>query len=341
MGHRALGSQGLRVSTLGLGCSGMTSDYGLPDDVESVATLHRAIDLGVTLFDTSDAYGAGRNEELIAGAIKGRRERLVIASKFGNIRGPNGERGGTNGHPDYVPRACEASLKRLQTDCIDVYQLHWPVRGSYNFRQNWKYDPSGQDRDATVAHMIGVLEAMRMAVEAGKIRHFALSNETAWGTMMWCRLADQHGLPRPVSIQNEYSLLARLFDTDMAEVAANEGVGLLAFSPMAAGLLSGKYAPDLTPPGSRRSFTPELGGRITPRVWPAIDAYRAIAARHGMDAAQMGLAFTLTRPFLTSAILGATSMEQLETALGAADLTLSDEVLAEIAAAHKAHPMPF
>jgi aryl-alcohol dehydrogenase-like predicted oxidoreductase len=124
MQYRELGSQGLVVSSLGLGCSGMTSDYGVPDDAESVATLQRAIELGVTLFDTSDAYGAGRNEELIAGAIKGLRDKIVIASKFGNIRGPNGERGGTNGKPDYVPVACDKSLARLGVDVIDLYYIH-------------------------------------------------------------------------------------------------------------------------------------------------------------------------------------------------------------------------
>jgi aryl-alcohol dehydrogenase-like predicted oxidoreductase len=123
-GRRALGSQGLTVSGLGLGCSGMTSDYGLPDDTESTATIHRAIDLGVTLFDTSDAYGAGANERLLGTALEGRRDGVVIASKFGNIRGPNGERGGTNGHPDYVPVACDASLQRLGVDVIDLYYVH-------------------------------------------------------------------------------------------------------------------------------------------------------------------------------------------------------------------------
>jgi aryl-alcohol dehydrogenase-like predicted oxidoreductase len=153
MKYRKLGSQGLTVSALGLGCSGMTSDYGIREDVESVATLHRAIDLGVTLFDTSDAYGAGQNETLIAGAIKGWRDGINIASKFGNIRGPNGERGGTNGKPDYVPQALEKSLQRLGVDHIDLYYLH-------------RIDP-----DVPIEDTVG---AMARLVEQGKVRFIGI-----------------------------------------------------------------------------------------------------------------------------------------------------------------------
>ncbi|MBV1904363.1 MAG: aldo/keto reductase, partial [Marinosulfonomonas sp.] len=237
--------------------------------------------------------------------------------------------------------AVEGSLKRLKTDVIDLYQLHLPNRGSYHFRQNWKFDASGQAREATVENMLEVLREIGCQVDAGKIRHFGLSNESAWGTAKWLQLALDNGLPRAVSIQNEYSLLCRHFDTDLAELSHHEDVGLLAFSPLAAGLLSGKYGHDLTPPGTRRSISEKLSGRIAPRVWGAIDAYLEVAARHGLDPVQMAIAWCAGRPFMTSAIIGATSMKQLETNLGASDLTLSQEVLDDIVTAFKRHPMPF
>ena len=166
-----------------------------------------------------------------------------------------------------ITEGVEGSLKRLQTDYIDLYQLHWPNRGSYMFRQNWEFDPSGQDRVETIANMREVLEALAKMVKAGKIRHVGLSNESAWGTAMWLRLSDEGAGPRMMSIQNEYSLLCRMFDTDLSELSVNEDVGLLAFSPLAVGLLTGKYKRDVTPEGSRRAINGTLGGRVTDRVW--------------------------------------------------------------------------
>jgi len=186
--------------------------------------------------------------------------------------------------------------------------------------------------------VLGELERQR---EAGKIRHVGLSNETAWGTMMWLRVAEANGWPRMVSIQNEYSLLHRLFDTDLAEVAVNEAVGLLSYSPLAAGLLTGKYRGGAVPEGSRGAITKGLGGRMTDRAHAAVDAYHGIAARHGLDPVAMALAFCRSRRFMTSTIFGATSPEQLDAALAAAELDLSGEVLAEISALHRDHPMPY
>jgi aryl-alcohol dehydrogenase-like predicted oxidoreductase len=185
------------------------------------------------------------------------------------------------------------------------------------------------------------LGALQREVERGTIRTFGLSNESAWGTAQWLAAAERTGGPRVASVQNEYSLLCRLYDTDMAELSVNEDVGLLAFSPLGAGFLTGKYQGGAVPDGSRMSLNPEMGGRKSPRVLDAVQAYVEIATRHGLDPSQMALAWCLTRPFVCSAIFGATRMEQLELALGAADLTLSAEVLAEIDAAHRAHPMPY
>jgi aryl-alcohol dehydrogenase-like predicted oxidoreductase len=243
--------------------------------------------------------------------------------------------------PEAVRACVDASLRRLRTDRIDLYQLHWPNRGSYHFRQNWSFDPSGQERGRVLDEMRAVAETLTALVAAGKIRAFGLSNESAWGTMTWLRIAAETGAPRVATVQNEYSLLCRLYDTDMAELSHHEEVTLLAFSPLAAGILTGKYAGGTVPEGSRLSRTPGLSGRITDRVFPAVAAYHTVAHRHGLDPVQMALAFTRARPFPVIPILGATSTDQLALALGAAEVRLSDEVLAEIAAVHRTHPMPF
>jgi aryl-alcohol dehydrogenase-like predicted oxidoreductase len=209
------------------------------------------------------------------------------------------------------------------------------------FRKNWRFDPSGQNREETLAHMQEALEALQREVDRGTIRHFGLSNESAWGTAQWLRLSEAGHGPRAATIQNEYSLMCRLYDTDLAELSINEHVGLLAFSPLAAGFLSGKYQDGALPDGSRMAINGDLGGRKTERAFAAVDAYLGIAQKHGLDPSQMALAWCLTRPFMCSAIFGATTPEQLDLALGAGDLTLSDGVLEEIEAVHKKHPMPY
>ncbi|MEX0369469.1 MAG: aldo/keto reductase, partial [Tateyamaria sp.] len=175
----------------------------------------------------------------------------------------------------------------------------------------------------------------------GTIRAFGLSNESAWGTAAWLQAADRVGGPRVASVQNEYSLMCRLYDTDMAELSVNEDVGLLSFSPLATGLLTGKYQGGAVPEGSRRTLNENLGGRTTPRAFLAVNAYLAVARKHGLDPSQMALAWCVTRPFMCSVIFGATTMEQLDVAIGAADLTLSDDVLDDLDAAHQDHPVPF
>ncbi|MBN2906114.1 MAG: aldo/keto reductase [Rhodobacteraceae bacterium] len=342
-----LGRTGLEVSALCLG----TMTWGSQNTMdEGHAQIDMALDHGITFMDTAEMYPVapvtaetvGHTEAIIGEwfARTGRRDEVVLASK---ITGENGgfvrDGGGIN--PDSIRTAVEGSLRRLKTDVIDLYQFHWPNRGSYHFRKNWTYDPSGQDRAATLAHMHETLETLQELVTAGKIRHFGLSNETAWGTSQWLRLAEEKGLPRVQSIQNEYSLLCRLYDLDLAELGVNEDVTLLAYTPLAAGLLSGKYAGDVTPEGTRRARIADLGGRITPRVWAAVSAYLGVAKDHGLDPVQMAIAFVAQRPFPVIPIIGATSTAQLQTVLGAADLVLSDQVLADIEAVHQAHPMPF
>jgi aryl-alcohol dehydrogenase-like predicted oxidoreductase len=347
MKMKPLGRTGIMVSELCLG----SMTWGTQNtEAEGHAQMDCALDFGVNFIDTAEMYPVnpisaetiGDSERVIGTWLAGRKTRddVVIATK---VSGANGGfvREGRGYDGPTILEVVEQSLERLQTEYIDLYQLHWPNRGSYMFRQNWTYDPSGQNRAETMAHMEDVLRAMETVIGSGKVRSFGLSNESCWGTSQWLRLSDEMGLPRVATVQNEYSMLCRLYDTDMAEMSVNEDVGLFAFSPLACGLLTGKYVGDVTPERSRRTLSPELGGRLTPNVWPAVEAYQDIAKRHGLDFSQMSLAWCLTRPFMCSAIFGATKMDQLKTALGSVDVTLSDEVIAEIDAAHMVHPMPY
>jgi len=182
---------------------------------------------------------------------------------------------------------------------------------------------------------------MQGLIDAGKVRAFGLSNDSCWGTSQWLRLAEENGLPRVASVQNEYSLLYRMWDTDMAEMSVNEGVTLLSYSPLACGLLTGKYQGGTLPEGSRMAINGDLGGRRTDRAFDAVDTYLGIAARHGLDPVHMALAFTVQRPFAVSTIFGATTCDQLSHILNGLEISLGDDVLDEIAEAHRAHPMPF
>ena len=341
-----LGRTGLKVSELCLG----TMTYGNqtpPEDAH--AQMDRALDAGINFIDCAEMYPVnpiaketiGLSERILGDwfAKTGRRNDYVLATKH------SGEgslaRDGAPISAETIPVCVEQSLERLQTDVIDLYQFHWPNRGSYMFRKNWSFDPSDQNRAETVQHIHDCLGALQREVERGTIRHFGLSNDSAWGTMMWLRIAEDTGSPRVVSIQNEYSLMCRLADTDLAEMMHNEGVSLLPFSPLAAGLLTGKYQNGAVPEGSRMALNGTLGGRKTPRAFPAVDAYLQVARDFGLDPVHMALAWAARRPFVASAIFGATSLAQLERILPAADVTLSDELLEALDTAHKAHPMPY
>ncbi|MBM7069230.1 aldo/keto reductase [Actibacterium sp. 188UL27-1] len=347
MKRNMLGNSDLEVTDLCLGS--MTWGTQTPE-AGGHAQIDRALDAGINFIDTAEMYPVnpvrdetvGLTEQIIGNWIgrTGRRNDFVLATKMSGA-GRASVRGGRGIQPGDLEEALDGSLKRLQTDMIDIYQFHWPNRGSYHFRQNWSYDPSGQNRAQTEDHMVAVLEKLAEMRAKGKIRHFGLSNETAWGTCEWLRLARLTGAPEVISIQNEYSLLCRLYDTDLAELSVNENVGLLAFSPLGAGLLSGKYQNGAIPDGSRRAISEGIGGRWGDRTAVAVDAYLAVARKHDLDPVQMALAWCCTRPFMGSAIFGATTMDQLDHILAGKDLVLSDDVLTDITETHKAHPMPY
>lgn len=351
MDRTTLGQGGIEVSAVCLG----TMTYGhQTGDQDAFDQMDRALDAGITLFDCAEMYPVnpvraetvGDSERIIGAWLRQRRtrNRTRIATK---VTGPNpAVRGGQGYDGATIGTRVDESLARLGVERIDLYQLHFPLRPTYHFRKVWTWDPTGQDRDAVLAHMDEVMAALAAQVRAGKLGHVGLSNETAWGTARWAEAAARHGL-RLASIQNEYSLLARLWDADMAEAAAMEGLVLLAYSPLAAGALTGKYAGGARPAGSRAAVDMAFGGngtlngRLTSRAEVAVAAYHAVAARHGLDACSMAIAFLRQRPCPTIPIIGATSVAQLQPLLDGLDLVLSPEVLDDIATAYRAHPQPF
>jgi len=337
-----LGRTGIEIPDLCLG----TMTFGTQtSEAEGHAQIDMALDAGIDFIDTAHAYPVnpmspetrGRTEEIIGAwvAKSGRRGDVLIATKH-LAKGNNGIAIG----PATIREAVEGSLRRLRTDVIDLYQFHAPNRGTYAFRRNWAWDPSGFDGAAIAQDMADCLGALQEMVDEGKIRAFGLSNESAWGMAQWLRLAEAGHGPRAASIQNEYSLLCRLYDTDLGELGVTEDVVLVAYSPLAAGYLTGKYASGV-PEGSRKSLNPTMGGRETPRVHEAVALYLGIAKKHGLDPVHMALAFCRQRPFPVSAIFGATTTEQLARTLAGRELVLAPEVLEEIEAAHRRCPMPY
>ncbi len=346
MQTRPIGRTGLTTHPFSLGT--MTFGTQTPE-ADAHRQLDMAVEAGMNLIDTAELYPVNPiaaetcgDSEVIVGnwlAASGKRDEVLIATKVAGS-GAKAIRDGAPISPQTITEAVEASLKRLQTDVIDLYQLHWPNRGSYHFRQNWKYNPAEQDTANTLADITAVLETLGKLVDAGKIRHIGLSNESAWGTAQFLRIAEAAGLPRIATIQNEYSLLCRHYDLDLAELSHHEDVGLLAFSPLAAGILTGKYSGDTSPQGTRRSLNPTMSGRITPHSLAVTDEYVALAQAHGLDPIHMALAFCSSRPFMAAAIVGATTSGQLAHLLKGADLKLSEAVLESIQAIYSRTPMP-
>ncbi|NVK31041.1 MAG: aldo/keto reductase [Gammaproteobacteria bacterium] len=347
MKTKKLGRSDLEVTQLCLGS--MTWGSVQNDEADGHTQISHALANGINFMDTAEMYPVNPvsaetcgNTEIIIGnwfANNGQRDKWIVATK---IAGYNKAfiRPGQTINEKTIVEAVEGSLKRLQTDYIDLYQLHWPDRGSYHFRQNWSFDPTAQPRDQA-QNMEAVLRAADRLVKEGKVRYLGLSNESAWGTAKWLEVSEKFGLPRMQTIQNEYSLLCRLYDNDLGELSHQEEVDLICYSPLACGLLSGKYADGTIPAGTRRSLNENLNGRMTDNAVKAIDGYLAVAAKYGLNPTQMALAWCMRRPFMGSVIFGATSIAQLDEVMGADSLELSDEVMTEIAEVHRTYPMPY
>ena len=346
MEYRTLGRTGLQVSLIGLG----TMTFGEQNtEAEGHAQIDRALDAGVTLIDTSEMYSVpprtetyGATERIIGSWIRksGKRDRVVLCTKVagpGHALGLTYVRGGANLlDRRNIVEALEASLQRLQTDYVDLYQVHWPARATNFFGRLGYQHAEGQD----VTPIEETLEVLNDLVRAGKVRHVGVSNETPWGLHRYLHLAHDRGLPRMASIQNPYNLLNRSFEVGLAEMAIKEQVGLLAYSPLGFGVLTGKFLDGARPPAARVvrwSRFARYSGAIGQQ---ATAAYVGIARRHGLDPAQMALAFVNRQPFVTSTLIGATTMEQLEINLASVDVRLSDEVMQAIEEVHRTYSNP-
>ena len=331
MKMKTLGRTNVAVSEICLG----TMTWGKQNtEAEGHAQMDYAVERGINFFDTAEMYAVppdastyGKTEEIIGNWFErtGKRDQIVLASKVAGGGRPWVRNGRGIDGPS-VREAVEGSLRRLKTDRIDLYQIHWPRRGHYHFEGSWDYNPYEQDKASVLPNLLEVLQVMGDLVKEGKILHFGLSNESAWGTMQYLKLSMELGLPRVQTIQNEYNFLRRYYDLDLAELAYHEDVGLLAYSPLAAGAISGKYLGGVLPPGSRGAVAGSAY-RNNQYTEPAIRAYIELAEKHGLDVNQMAIAFCLTKPFMTSVIIGATTMDQLKTNIDAADVELSEEVL--------------
>ena len=307
MERRALGSSGLEVSALGLGCMGMSEFYAGRDDAESLATIHRALELGVTLLDTADMYGVGANEELVGRAIRGRRDRVVLATKFGNVRGADGSFLGVDGRPEYVRACCEASLKRLGVEVIDLYYQH------------------RVDRRTPIEETVG---AMAGLVRAGKVRFLGLSEASPETLRRACAV-------HPIAaLQTEYSLWTRDVEAAILPACRELGVGFVAYSPLGRGFLSGTFrsAADLDPADYRSRHPRFAPGNLEANL-RLVDAVAAVAAAHGATPAQVALAWVLSRGADVVPIPGTKRRRYLEENVGALALRLTDAELAALAAA--------
>ena len=343
--YRPLADTGVDVSALCLG----TMTFGEQNsEREAFAQLDMAIEAGVNFIDTAEMYSVppraetmGSTETIIGRwlAQRGLRDRVVIATK---VAGPGGDwlpyiRGGGNHlDRDNILAAVDGSLQRLQTDVIDLYQLHWPERRTNYFGElGYTHEPSPDE-----VPLLESLQALGALVDAGKIRFIGVSNESPWGLMRYLQLAERHGLPRAVTVQNPYSLLNRTFEVGLAEVSHREDVGLMAYSPLGFGVLSGKYLHGAQPADGRLTLFPDYTRYSNPQAQKATHDYVVLARDNGLDPAQMALAFVTGRPFVTSNIIGCTTLEQLRNNLDSVNLTLDDDLLGDIEAIHQRHPNP-
>jgi aryl-alcohol dehydrogenase-like predicted oxidoreductase len=348
MEYRRLGDSDVQVSLIGLG----TMTWGEQNnEQEAHAQIDYALDHGVNLIDTAEMYPVppraetqGSTERYIGTWLaqhRSAREKIVLATKIaGPARQPHNPRHirgeGNQFDRKNLEEALNDSLKRLQTDYVDLYQLHWPDRSTMTFgRPAYPWVD-----DAYTVPIEETLSVLGEFVKAGKVRHIGVSNETPWGVAQFLRAAEKLGLPRIVSIQNPYSLLNRTYEAGLSEYAHRDNIGLLAYSPLAFGWLSGKYEGGARPAGARISLFERFARYSKPQAIEATTRYVELAKRHGMSPAQFALAFVNSRPFVTSNLIGATSLDQLKENIASAEVKLSAEVLAEIDKLHELQPNP-
>jgi aryl-alcohol dehydrogenase-like predicted oxidoreductase len=313
-------------------------------EAEAHKQIDYALDQGVNFIDTAELYPvpataemSGRTSEIIGAWLKktGRREEIVIASKIAGSGDYTAHIRTTGFSPSAIKEAIDLELQRLQTDYIDLYQLHWPERDTNRFGvRNFKLDTQWKDNFNEILHSLDT------EIKAGRIKNIGISNENAWGTMRYLEESKYHNLPRIKTIQNAYSLLTRTFETDLAEVALRENVGLLAYSPMAFGVLSGKYLTGKAEENARLKLFPRFARYSSKKAAEATKRYLKIAEDNNMTLAQMSLAFVNQQPFVTSTIIGATKLEQLKENIDSINIVLTDDILEQINAVHQEIPNP-
>ena len=347
MQYRPLGRTNINVSLITLG----TMTWGEQNtEAEAHAQLDYATGRGINLIDVAEMYPVppkaetqGLSERYLGTWLKksGKRDQLLIATKAtGPARKPHNPRhvrGGINNFDRKgLTEALNGSLERLQLDYVDLYQLHWPDRSVNSFGQ-LNYSHIADEETVAIDETLSILSEF---VKAGKIRHIGLSNETSWGVAQFLRAAEKFDLERIVTIQNPYNLLNRSFEINLAEFAHREQVGLLAYSPLAFGMLSGKYENGARPAGARLTLFDRFVRYTNPQAEAAAKAYVALARKHGIDPAQLALAYVNSRPFVTSNIIGATTLEQLRSNIDSLSVQLSPEIIEQIDAIHKTQPNP-
>ncbi|MFH4963555.1 aldo/keto reductase [Gaetbulibacter sp. M235] len=343
MKYTLLPNTNIKVSKICLG----TMTWGNQNtEAEGHAQMDYALEKGVNFFDTAEMYPVpaspdtqGRTSKIIGTWFKktGNRDNVVLASKIiGRSSDYSAHIRTTGITSDSIKEAVDKELQRLQTDYIDLYQIHWPERLTNTFGiRDYKHDPNDEWKD----NFNEVLHSLEEQIKAGKIRHIGMSNEKAWGAMRYIE-ESKKGLPRMITIQNAYSLINRVFEGDMAEVSIRENLGLLAYSPMAFGVLSGKYIKGTAGPDTRLKLFPRFARYSSEQSTEAAKRYLKIAEDNNLSFAQMSLVFVNQQPFVTSNIIGATSLEQLKENIGSINITLNNDILNQIEAVHAAIPNP-
>lgn len=333
----------IKVSKICLG----TMTWGNQNtEAEGHAQMDLAFEKGVNFFDTAELYPvpaeaktSGRTSEIIGTWLKktGNRDNIVLASKIAGNGDYTAHIRTTGFSPSAIKEAVEKELKRLQTDYIDLYQLHWPERQTNTFGvRDYKHDVNDSWKD----NFNEILQTLEGIIKEGKIRHVGISNEKAWGTMRYLEESNKHDLPRMISIQNAYSLLNRVFEGDMAEIAIRENIKLLAYSPMAFGVLSGKYIKGTAAENARLNLFPRFSRYSSEQATQATKEYLQLAEENNMSLAQMSLAFVTQQPFVLSNIIGATTLQQLEENIDSINIDLDDNLLAKINEIHARIPNP-
>lgn len=343
MKYTTLPNTNIKVSKI---CLGSMTWGNQNTEAEGHLQLDYALDQGVNFIDTAELYPvpataetSGRTSKIIGTWLKksGNRDKVTLASKIAGPGDYTAHIRTTGFSKNAIKEAVDLELKRLQTDYIDVYQLHWPERTTNTFGvRDYQHHPDDQWKD----NFKNVLEGLDEVVKAGKVRHIGLSNEKAWGAMRYLEESKHNNLPRPITIQNAYSLLNRVYEGDMAEISMRENIGLLAYSPMAFGVLSGKYIKNTAGDHARLKLFPRFARYSGEQATTATQKYMALAEKNNLSLAQMSLAFVNQRPFVTSTIIGATNLEQLKENIASITIDLSDELLHDINAIHSIIPNP-